>query len=36
MRDMGDVKQAERDGQTETDRCVEAAKQHTDHHRIEQ
>ena len=36
MRDMRDVKQAERDGQSETDRCVEAAEQHTNHHCVQQ
>ena len=36
MRDVGDVEQAERDGQSETDRRIEAAEQHADHHRIEQ
>ncbi len=36
MRDVGHVEQAERDGQSKTDRRIEAAEQHTDHHRIEQ
>ena len=32
MRNMGDVKQAERDGQSKTDRSIETAKQHAGHH----
>jgi hypothetical protein len=36
MRDMGDVEQTERNGQSDADRGVKAAEQHTDHHRIEQ
>src|SRR5437899_1329619 len=36
MRDVGNVEQAERDGQSKADRRIEAAEQHTDHHRIEQ
>ena len=36
VRDVGNVEQAERDGQPEADRRIEAAEQHPDHHRIEQ
>ena len=36
MRDVGNVEQAERDGQPEADGRIEAAEQHAEHHRIEQ
>ncbi len=36
MGDVGNVEQAERDGQPKADGRIEAAEQHAEHHRIEQ